>query len=91
MSAYESKRERFKLQSEFIRRFQTTKLIFLKFQCVVRMKNCVVETWDPQEGPSFPKQFTFDSTYDQDSQTETIYNEICYPLVEVGNNISFRF
>ncbi|XP_018561737.1 osmotic avoidance abnormal protein 3 isoform X2 [Anoplophora glabripennis] len=42
----------------------------------------MIETWDPSEGPSFPKQFTFDSTYDQDSQTEIIYNDICYPLVE---------
>ena len=55
----------------------------LNCQCVVKMKNCVVETWDPGEGPSFPKQFTFDSTYDQDSNTENIYNDICYPLVEV--------
>lgn len=47
------------------------------------MRDCVIETWDPNEGPSFPKQFTFDSVYDQDSTTETIYNEICYPLVEV--------
>ncbi|XP_063930392.1 osmotic avoidance abnormal protein 3 isoform X4 [Zophobas morio] len=54
----------------------------LNCQCVVKMKNCVVETWDPGEGPSFPKQFTFDSTYDQDSNTENIYNDICYPLVE---------
>lgn len=47
------------------------------------MRDCVIETWDPNEGPSFPKQFTFDSVYDQDATTETIYNEICYPLVEV--------
>lgn len=49
------------------------------------MKNCVIETWDPNEGPAFPKEFTFDSVYDQDSNTETIYNDICYPLVEVYN------
>lgn len=42
----------------------------------------MIETWDPSEGPSFPKQFTFDSVYDQDAMTETIYNDICYPLVE---------
>lgn len=47
------------------------------------MRDCVIETWDPNEGPSFPKQFTFDSVYDQDAMTETIYNDICYPLVEV--------
>lgn len=47
------------------------------------MNDCVVETWDPNEGPSLPKTFTFDSTYDQDSSTENIYNDICYPLIEV--------
>ncbi|XP_060534024.1 osmotic avoidance abnormal protein 3 isoform X11 [Cylas formicarius] len=51
-------------------------------QCVVKTNNCVVEIWDPGEGPSFPKTFTFDSTYDQSSTTEAIYNDICYPLVE---------
>ncbi|CAH0548957.1 unnamed protein product [Brassicogethes aeneus] len=54
----------------------------LNCKCVVRMKNCMVETWDFQEGPSFPKTFTFDSTYDQDSNTENIYNDICYSLIE---------
>ncbi|GLV37047.1 Kinesin family member 3C [Carabus blaptoides fortunei] len=54
----------------------------LNCESVIRMQNCVVETWDPQEGPSFPKQFTFDSVYDQDSITETVYNDICYPLIE---------
>ncbi|KAJ8950766.1 hypothetical protein NQ318_011259 [Aromia moschata] len=58
------------------------KEIELNCKCAVKIQNCVVETWDPNEGPSFPKQFTFDSTYDQDSNTEIIYNEICYPLVE---------
>ncbi|XP_060534019.1 osmotic avoidance abnormal protein 3 isoform X8 [Cylas formicarius] len=51
-------------------------------KCVVKTNNCVVEIWDPGEGPSFPKTFTFDSTYDQSSTTEAIYNDICYPLVE---------
>ncbi|KAF5293039.1 hypothetical protein FQR65_LT11031 [Abscondita terminalis] len=47
------------------------------------MKNCMTEIWDPNEGPSsFPKQFTFDSVYDQESCTENIYNDICYPLIE---------
>lgn len=44
----------------------------------------MVEIWDPpNEGPAFPKQFTFDYTYDENSTTEVIYNDICYPLVEV--------
>ncbi|XP_066255628.1 osmotic avoidance abnormal protein 3-like isoform X6 [Euwallacea similis] len=51
-------------------------------KCVVKIQNPVVETWDPGEGPAYPKTFTFDSTYDQNSNTEVIYNDICYPLVE---------
>ncbi|KAL3270473.1 hypothetical protein HHI36_021019 [Cryptolaemus montrouzieri] len=42
----------------------------------------MIEIWDPNDGPAFPKQFTFDSTYDDYSNTEVIYNDICYPLVE---------
>lgn len=37
------------------------------------------------EDPSVPaKSFTFDSVYDDKAPTEAIYNEICYPLVEVS-------
>ncbi|XP_065172485.1 osmotic avoidance abnormal protein 3 isoform X2 [Atheta coriaria] len=54
----------------------------LQSKPVVKMKDCMVEIFDPAEGPAFPKQFTFDSVYDVDSQTENIYNDICYPLVE---------
>lgn len=63
----------------------------LNCQCVVKMNNCMVETWDPAEGPSFPKQFTFDSVYDQNATTEAIYNDICYPLVEVIVIIKIKF
>lgn len=31
-----------------------------------------------------PKSFTFDSVYDDKAPTEAIYNDICYPLVEVS-------
>lgn len=31
-----------------------------------------------------PKQFTFDGAYYQEHNTEQIYNEIAYPLVEVS-------
>ena len=34
---------------------------------------------------SVPKNFTFDGVYYTDSTTETIYNEIAYPLVEVSS------
>ncbi|CAG9854445.1 unnamed protein product [Phyllotreta striolata] len=54
----------------------------LNCKCVVTTRDCAVEIWDPNEGPSYPKGFTFDSTYDQDSTTEVIYNDICYPLIE---------
>ncbi|KAK9884297.1 hypothetical protein WA026_005249 [Henosepilachna vigintioctopunctata] len=54
----------------------------LNCECCVKCRNCMVEIWDPNEGPSFPKQFTFDSTYGDTSTTENIYNDICYPLVE---------
>ncbi|KAF2880164.1 hypothetical protein ILUMI_26027, partial [Ignelater luminosus] len=57
--------------------------------CIVQMKNCMVEIWDPNEGPSFPKQFTFDSVYDQESYTENIYNDICYPLIEKDTTVRF--
>lgn len=58
---------------------------------MVKIHNPAIETWDPGEGPAFPKTFTFDSTYDQDSTTETIYNDICYPLIEVNLFIFFWF
>ncbi|XP_045467038.1 osmotic avoidance abnormal protein 3-like isoform X2 [Harmonia axyridis] len=51
-------------------------------KCCVKCHDCMVEIWDPSEGPAFPKQFTFDYTYDENSTTEIIYNDICYPLVE---------
>ncbi|XP_056649009.1 osmotic avoidance abnormal protein 3 isoform X1 [Diorhabda sublineata] len=54
----------------------------LNCQCTVKVDKCVVETWDPNDGPAFAKQFTFDSAYGENSTTEVIYNDICYPLVE---------
>nr|XP_022899713.1 kinesin-like protein KIF17 isoform X2 [Onthophagus taurus] len=58
------------------------KEIDLNSKCCVTLKDCVAEIWDPGEGAAFPKRFTFDSVYNQESCTETVYNEICYPLVE---------
>ncbi|XP_017771637.1 PREDICTED: osmotic avoidance abnormal protein 3 isoform X2 [Nicrophorus vespilloides] len=55
----------------------------LNSKVVVKMKDCMVEIYDPNErGSALPKQFTFDSVYNQDSNTEIIYNDICYPLIE---------
>ncbi|KAK9755004.1 Kinesin motor domain [Popillia japonica] len=56
--------------------------IDLNCKCIIKMKDCTTEIWDPNEGPALPKTFTFDSVYDQNSYTENIYNDICYPLVE---------
>lgn len=51
----------------------------------------MVEIWDPTDGPPLAKQFTFDSVYDQKSATESIYNDICYPLIEVNIHLSKPF
>ncbi|GJQ75337.1 kinesin-2C [Trypoxylus dichotomus] len=56
--------------------------IDLNCKCIIKMRDCTTEIWDPNDGPSLPKSFTFDSVYGQNSCTETIYNDICYPLVE---------
>jgi hypothetical protein len=36
----------------------------------------------PEEPNSIPKNFTFDGAYGIDSNTETIYNDVGFPLVE---------
>ncbi|XP_074602042.1 osmotic avoidance abnormal protein 3-like isoform X2 [Brevipalpus obovatus] len=38
--------------------------------------------YNPHEPDSPPKPFTFDGTYDVDSTTEQLYNEIVFPIVE---------
>ena len=48
----------------------------------------IVKVSDPA---ALPKSFTFDGVYHTDSQTEQIYNEIAYPLVEVRNCIVFFY
>lgn len=44
-------------------------------QCFIKKPGAVDEP---------PKQFTFDGTYYIDQNTEQLYNEIAYPLVEVS-------
>lgn len=39
---------------------------------------------NPGDAKAPPKNFTFDGAYFTDSTTESIYNEIAYPLVEVS-------
>lgn len=43
---------------------------------------CLIKKPGAKEEP--PKQFTFDGTYFIGQTTEQMYNEIAYPLVEVG-------
>lgn len=45
---------------------------------------CVLQSSD---GP--PKPFTFDGVYGFDSTSEQIYNDIVYPLVDVGFVFAF--
>lgn len=54
----------------------------MKCKTIVSMQNCEVKLTNPNDLNCPPKQFTFDSTYDTNSNTENLYNDICYPLVE---------
>lgn len=56
---------------------------FLRFQTIVRIEDCAVHLENPTDTSSPPKTFTYDSSYDSNSPTEAIYNDICYSLVEV--------
>lgn len=44
----------------------------------------MVSIQNPADLTAPSKEFTFDSAYDSKSSTECIYNDICYPLVEVS-------
>lgn len=44
----------------------------------------MVSIQNPADLTAPSKEFTFDSAYDAKSTTENIYNDICYPLVEVS-------
>ena len=58
----------------------------LKCACCLQMDaaraQCVIT--NPHDVKAPPKHFTFDGAYFTESTTENIYNEIAYPLVEVG-------
>ena len=60
----------------------------LDCKCCVTMDSakgsCTIKNPDDPKAP--PKMFTFDGAYYTDSTTEAIYNDIAYPLVEVGKN-----
>lgn len=58
----------------------------LSCKCVIKMEGdraqCAIT--NPGDAKAPPKNFTFDGSYFTDSTTESIYNEIAYPLVEVS-------
>lgn len=43
----------------------------------------MVSIQNPTDLTAPSKEFKFDSAYDPKTSTESIYNDICYPLVEV--------
>ena len=57
----------------------------MKCNCVITMDSgkgsCSISNPNGENIP--PKIFTFDGVYFMESSTETIYNDIAYPLVEV--------
>lgn len=59
----------------------------LNCRAIVQMNGCEVKLTNPNDKNCPTKQFTFDSVYDMNSATENLYNDICYPLVEVRINL----
>ncbi|XP_063701606.1 osmotic avoidance abnormal protein 3 [Culicoides brevitarsis] len=54
----------------------------MKCKSVVHVKDCSVTLENASDLSAPSKMFTFDSAYDMNSNTEAIYNDICYSLVE---------
>ncbi|XP_037049565.1 osmotic avoidance abnormal protein 3 isoform X3 [Bradysia coprophila] len=54
----------------------------MKCKTIVQIEDCAVHLENPADKSSPPKTFTYDSSYDSNSSTEAIYNDICYSLVE---------
>lgn len=48
----------------------------------MRIEECRVYLENPSDKKAPEKQFVFDNAYDGNSSNETIYNDICYSLVE---------
>lgn len=63
------------------KKFPKNKIISL--QKIVQTSNMCVRLENGTDPTVPPKTFTFDSVYEE-APTEAIYNEICYPLVEVS-------
>ncbi|XP_028394014.1 osmotic avoidance abnormal protein 3-like isoform X2 [Dendronephthya gigantea] len=56
----------------------------MKCDVIVQMDSSIgqCQLFKPGEKEQPPKSFTFDGAYYTDSTTQTIYNDICFPLVE---------
>ena len=56
----------------------------LKCEVVIKMDSSIgqCQLFKPGENEQPAKTFTFDGAYYTDSTTQTIYNDICFPLVE---------
>lgn len=50
----------------------------------MKISDLCVKLENGQDPSVPPKSFTFDSVFDDNAPTEAIYNDICYPLVEVS-------
>lgn len=57
--------------------------VFL-WQTITKLDNRMVSIQNPNDLTAPSKEFTFDSAYDIKTSTESIYNDICFPLVEVS-------
>lgn len=47
-------------------------------------ERCSCSLLNPNDYSAPAKVFTFDGVYAENSTTEQLYNEIAYPLIEVG-------
>lgn len=57
----------------------------------MKISDLCVKLENGQDPSVPPKSFTFDSVYDDKAPTEAIYNDICYPLVEVSITLKHPF
>lgn len=56
---------------------------FLFLQNIIKVEKCAISIGNPTDLTAPSKDFSFDSAYDSKTSTESIYNDICYALVEV--------
>lgn len=61
---------------------KTTIYLLLSFQNIVEINEFAVSVTNPSARISQQKKFIFDSVYNMKTDTEVIYDEMCYSLVE---------